>query len=99
MSSPTKLNGKKGRPPVMCPHAEDCAAPTMHEAVMTSIDDLSKSVGLLLESHEGMADRHRDLVSRVEQIHAESLDRARTYIESNDQILKALRRVVERIGE
>ena len=79
MTQPTrKTNGQKTTQPV-CPHGDVCVAPVMHGELMRSLDDMSQSLQMLIQ--------------RVEQVHTESLDRARIYIESNDEILKALRRV------
>lgn len=79
-----KTNGTKAAVNVLaCPHAEVCNAPSMQEELMASLDELSRSVMMLIQ--------------RVEQVHDESLQRARVYIESNDQILKALRRVEEKV--
>lgn len=83
MPQPTKkTNGAKTAPPV-CPHGDVCVAPVMHQELMRSLDDMSNSLQMLIQ--------------RVEQVHSESLDRARAYIECNDQILKALRRVEEKV--
>lgn len=79
MTQPTrKTNGTKTTAAV-CPHGDVCVAPVMHDELMRSLDDMSQSLQMLIQ--------------RIEQVHTESLDRAKIYIESNDEILKALRRV------
>jgi ABC-type transporter Mla subunit MlaD len=57
VSVPTKpTNGKRTRPPLACPHSEECVAPKLHDELMGSIDDfhqkLMDSVGLLLEKQD-----------------------------------------------
>lgn len=52
-----KVNGKKNRAPIVCPHAESCAAPQMHTEVMASLDQISASVGMLLEQQERHSER------------------------------------------
>jgi len=87
MSSPAKkTNGRRPRVALTCPHSEDCAAPAMHREVMASIDQLSVSVGLLLESHEALA-------SRVSQVHDEFLGHAKAATDCNEHIVAALRRL------
>ena len=84
MTQPTKkTNGAKTGVAVVCPHTDVCNAPSMQQELMRSLDDMSNSLQMLIQ--------------RVEQVHSESLDRARAYIECNDQILKALRRVEEEV--
>ena len=79
MTQPTrKTNGQKTTV-AECPHGDVCVAPVMHKELMASMDDMNTSIQMLIQ--------------RVEQVHSESLDRARVYIECNDEILKALRRV------
>lgn len=80
--STKKTNGRKTTQPI-CPHGDVCVAPVMHKELMSSLDDMSQSLQMLIQ--------------RVEQVHSESLERARNYIECNDQILKALRRVEEKV--
>lgn len=69
MSTPTskKLNGKKGRSvTAACPHAEMCNAPAYHADVMASLDELSRSVGMLLEQTQQHSDR---IISVAERLH------------------------------
>lgn len=84
MTQPTKkTNGAKTGIAVVCPHTDVCSAPSMQQELMRSLDDMSQSLQMLIQ--------------RVEQVHSESLERARVYIECNDAILKALRRVEEQM--
>jgi hypothetical protein len=67
--SPTKrLNGKKRPTTPACPHVEVCNAPTYHSEVMASIDELSRSVGMLLERHEQHTDRLHRLTSHMSDV-------------------------------
>jgi hypothetical protein len=84
--APKKPNGTKIRNPASCPHAEDCAAPIMHAELMASIDQLGTSVGLLLESHEG-------LQARISQVHEEFIGHAKTATDCNEYIVSALRKL------
>lgn len=69
MSSPVKkLNGKKGRPIAACPHTEQCVAPTYHADVMASLDELSRSVGLLLEQTQQHSDRIIAVADRLHDV-------------------------------
>lgn len=80
MTQPAKkTNGAKAGIAVVCPHTDVCNAPSMQAELMRSLDDMSNSLQMLIQ--------------RVEQVHSESLDRARVYIECNDEILKAMRRL------
>lgn len=83
---PKKPNGSKAVVAVSCPHAEDCAAPKMHAELMASIDQLGTSVGMLLESHEGLA-------LRISQVHEEFLGHAKSATDCNEYIVSALRRL------
>lgn len=80
-----KTNGAKAKTLLVCPHFEACNAPSMQEELMRSLDDMSNSLQMLIQ--------------RIEQVHTESLDRAKVYIECNDEILKALRRVEGKVEE
>ena len=85
MTQPTKkTNGAKTGVAVVCPHTDVCNAPSMQAELMRSLDDMSQSLQMLIQ--------------RVEQVHSESLERAKVYIECNDEVLKALKRVEERVG-
>jgi hypothetical protein len=83
---PKKPNGNKIQSVATCPHAPDCAAPTMHAELMASIDQLGTSVGMLLESHEGLA-------LRISQVHDEFLGHAKSATDCNEYIVTALRRL------
>jgi type II secretory pathway predicted ATPase ExeA len=77
----------------VCPHHDVCQAPSRQAELMASIDEMSKGVGMMLERHEQLSTQVMDLTRYVTQVNEESLSRARIYIESNDSILKALRRL------
>lgn len=85
MSTPArKLNGKKGRAAVVsCPHSEVCNAPTYHADVMASLDELSRSVGLLLEQTE----QH---CNRLEQVTLHLSDVSKQQVVGNERELKWL---------
>ena len=83
---PKKPNGSKAKPVPTCPHGDLCAAPAMHTELMASIDQLGTSVGMLLESHEGLA-------ARVSKVHDEFLDHARSMSDCNEYIVAALRKL------
>lgn len=51
-----RANGTKTVMPE-CPHADVCLGPVHHSEVMSSIDELSKSIGMLLEKHDQHSDR------------------------------------------
>ena len=69
MSTPVKkFNGKKGRPIAACPHTEQCVAPTYHADVMASLDELSRSVGMLLEKTEQHGDRLAMVGARLHDV-------------------------------
>jgi len=54
--------------------------------MMASVDQLSASVGLLLESQEGLS-------VRTTRVHDELLDHIKSVTESNSYIVTALRRL------
>ena len=66
--SKKKTNGMKGRVIASCPHSEDCAAPLYHSEVMASLDELSKSVGMLLERTEQHGDRLTSVGERIADV-------------------------------
>lgn len=70
MTSPVKkLNGKKGRVQnTACPHVEMCNAPNYHADVMASLDELSRSVGMLLEKTEQHSDRIIAVADRLHDV-------------------------------
>ena len=70
MSTPVrKLNGKKGRAAAAnCPHVEVCNAPPYHADVMASLDELSRSVGLLLEQTQQHSDRIIAVADRLHDV-------------------------------
>jgi len=86
MSTPAKKTNGRPRVALTCPHSSECAAPKMHAELMANIDQLSLSVGMLLESHEAMA-------VRVSQVHEEFLGHAKTATDCNEYIVTALRRL------
>jgi hypothetical protein len=88
MGTPAKKpNGSKAlRIPATCPHADDCASPRMHEQLMANIDQLGTSIGMLLESHEGLA-------ARISQVHEEFLGHAKSATDCNAFIVTALRKL------
>lgn len=84
MTQPTKkTNGSRATTGPACPHVEVCEAPQRQAEMMRSLDDMSASIQMLIQ--------------RMEQIHNEHLERAKLYIDCNDQVLQALRRVEEKI--
>ena len=102
MGAAKKTNGTKAIPEMVpvCPHQDVCQAPSRQAELMASIDEVSKGVGMMLERHEELAlqvvevERGvRELTRHITRVSEESLDRARIYIESNDSILTALRRL------
>ena len=95
-------NGTKAIPEtvLVCPHQDVCQAPSRQAELMASIDEVSRGVGMMLERHEelalqvvGVERSVKELSQHVTRVNEESLSRARIYIESNDSILKALRRL------
>ena len=70
MSTPVKkLNGKKGRAGApSCPHVEVCDASNYHQDVMASLDELSRSVGLLLEQTQQHSDRIMAVADRLHDV-------------------------------
>lgn len=69
MTTPTKrLNGKKGQQAGTCPHADTCQAPTYHAEIMASLDELSKSVGMLLEQTQQHSDRIAMVGARLHDV-------------------------------
>lgn len=69
MSTPAKrLNGKKGQQSVLCPHSDTCTAPAYHTEIMASLDELSKSVGMLLEKTEQHSDRIAMVGARLHDV-------------------------------
>ena len=70
MSTPTKkLNGKKGRAAgAACPHADTCSAPGYHTEIMASLDELSRSVGMLLEQTQQHSDRIIAVADRLHDV-------------------------------
>jgi hypothetical protein len=58
----------------------------MHAELMAAVDQLGTSVGMLLESHEGLA-------ARISQVHDEFLGHAKAATDCNGFIVAALRRL------
>lgn len=99
MSQPEKKqNGRKLSIPMVCPHTEDCAAPKMHEQLMLSLDGVSAAVGDLRTATGELLEEHGRLLRRIEQVHEEALDRAKTYNDCNEYILATLRRLEQGIS-
>lgn len=71
---------------VVCPHADVCAAPIRQAEMMASVDQLSASVGLMLESQERLS-------TRLSTVHDELLDHVQTVTGSNEYIVSALRKL------
>ena len=81
MPTTRRPNGK-GKA-VQCPNAPECTVAVQAADTLAVID------GRLERLEEGMW----ELTRHVTRVSDESLDRARTYIESNDSILKMLERL------
>lgn len=68
-TSAKRLNGKKGRVTApVCPHAEVCDAMSYHADVMASLDELSRSIGMLLEQTQQHSDRIAAVAERLHDV-------------------------------
>lgn len=100
MSTPTKkLNGKKEqRVPIVCPHADTCAASAYHAEVMASLDEVSKSVGMLLEQTQQHSDRIVAVAERLHEVSQRQVvadQREEAWLEELGRMTRALRREEE----
>ena len=84
----TRTNGGKSSVTVHvdCPHAELCAAPARQAEMMASVDQLSASVGLMLESQERLS-------TRLSTVHDELLGHIQLVTDSNSYVVAALRKL------
>lgn len=85
-----RKNGKNMTTPV-CRHSPGCELAQGQEDLKAQLQSLSETVGMAFER---LDERLDVVVGRVEQVHTEHLERTRNFIETNDHILKLLRKVV-----
>lgn len=78
-----------------CRHSPNCEVAQTQMDLQAQVQALSEIVG---EGFERVDSRIETALRRVEQVHEEHLESARTYIDCNDQILKILRRVIPSEG-
>ena len=89
-----RKNGRNLTKPV-CRHSPDCELAQGQEDLKAQLQSLSETVGMAFER---LDDRLDVVVGRVEQVHTEHLDRTKDFIETNDHILKLLRKAIPREG-
>lgn len=89
-----RKNGKNLSAPV-CRHSPGCELAHGQDDLKAQLQNLSETVGMAFER---LDERLDVVVGRVEQVHTEHLDRTKDFIETNDHILKLLRKVVPTEG-
>lgn len=85
-----RKSGKKLTTPP-CKHAPNCDLAQGQGELKAQLQALSETVGMAFER---LDERLDVVVGRVEQVHTEHLDRTRDFLDTNDHILKLLRKVV-----
>lgn len=89
-----RKNGKLLNRPV-CRHAPGCELAQGQEDLKAQLQNMSESLGMAFERLDQRLDV---VVGRVEQVHAEHLDRTKDFIDTNDHILKLLRKAIPAEG-
>ena len=56
-STSKKPNGVKPTIVIACPHSDVCQAPARQVELMASLDEVSKSLGMVLEQQESLSER------------------------------------------
>lgn len=89
-----RKNGKNLTTPA-CRHSPGCELAQGQQDLKAQLQSLSETVGMAFER---LDERLDVVVGRVEQVHTEHLDRTKDFIETNDHILKLLRKAIPREG-
>ena len=89
-----RKNGKNLSAPV-CRHSPGCELAQGQQDLKAQFQSLSEAVGLAFER---LNERLDVVVGRVEQVHTEHLDHTKGFIETNDHILRLLRKAIPREG-
>ena len=89
-----RKNGKNLTTPA-CHHAPNCELAQGQEDLKAQLQNLAETVGMAFERLDERLDM---VVGRVEQVHSEHLGTTKNFVETNDHILKLLRKVVPREG-
>lgn len=85
-----RKNGKRLTTPI-CHHAPGCQLALGQDDLKAQLQSLSETVGMAFERLDCRLDV---VVGRVEQVHTEHLDRTRDFLDTNEHILKLLKKVV-----
>jgi hypothetical protein len=89
-STATRKNGKMLTTPA-CKHAPNCELAQGQGDLKAQLQNLSETVGMAFERLDERLDM---VVGRVEMVHTEHLDRTKDFLDTNEHILKLLRKVV-----
>jgi hypothetical protein len=89
-----RKNGKRLQGTV-CRHSPNCEVAQTQKDLQAQVQALSEIVG---EGFERVDQRLDQALGRIEQVHGESLTRAKTYIDCNDKIIEMLHRVIPMEG-
>lgn len=85
-----RKNGKLLTKPI-CRHAPGCELAQGQEDLKAQLQQLSETVGMAFER---LDERLDVVVGRVEQVHTEHLERTRDFLDTNENIVRMLRKVV-----
>ena len=89
MKPAKKTNGIKAEVVISCPHSDVCAAPARQAELMASLDEFSKSVGMMLERQETLEARVMAVLGR----HAELAETVTVWKQREEEWLRTLSNV------